>query len=61
MNMKNTYLQNILIAETFAILVESIYFYKVCKIKSFKAFIGAFVANLISWQFAPALTYLFFK
>lgn len=61
MNMKNSYLQNILVAEIFAISAESIFFFYFLKLTFKKAFIGSFFANLVSWQVAPLLTYLLFK
>lgn len=61
MNMKQTYLFNILVSEIFAVAVESFFFLRVLKIGFFKAFAAALVANLASWQLAPILTYLFWE
>ena len=58
MNFKLTYLTNILIAESFAILAETLFFYKVCGFEAWRSFRAAFYANFVSWQLAPMLTYL---
>ena len=61
MNMKCTYLTNILIAESFAILIEGLYFWKVAGFTFKKSYAAAAIANLVSWQLAPMLTYILFK
>lgn len=61
MNFKNTYLENILLAEGFAILSETIFFSKVLQRGWGRSFLAATIANLISWQFAPMITYYIFK
>ena len=61
MNLKNSYLQNILVAETFAILTEALFFYFVLNLNFKRAFSGSFIANLVSWQVAPLITYLWLK
>lgn len=57
MNLSGTYLNNILFAETFAILAETLFFYKVCGFAKGKSFRAAFYANFVSWQVAPMITY----
>jgi tryptophanyl-tRNA synthetase len=55
-----SYIKSIILAESFAIISETFlhsYFGKMSLVKTFPA---AFVSNLISWQFAPVLTYLLF-
>lgn len=61
MNMKLYYIVNILIAESFAIISETILVQKIFKSKFLLAFTASFIANLVSWQLAPALTYILFK
>lgn len=58
MNLKNTYLTNILFAEFFAVITESLFFYFFLNRSYKKAFMASFIANLISWQLAPMMTYL---
>lgn len=58
MNFKLTYLTNILLAETFAIVAETLFLHKVCGFDGWNSFRAAFYANLVSWQLAPMLTYL---
>lgn len=58
MNLKNTYLTNILVAESFAVLAETAFFVFLQKQEMKRAFTAALGANLISWQLAPMLTYL---
>lgn len=61
MNLNQTYLKNILLAEVFAIVVETFFFSRFKNISWLNAFIGAVIANLVSWQVAPMLTYAIFK
>ena len=61
MNLKQPYLQNILVAEAFAILMETIFLVYFLKSSLSRAFISASIANLVSWQVAPILTYILFK
>jgi hypothetical protein len=58
MNLEMTYLQNILAAELFAIMAETLYFALVFKRSASWSFLAALIANLVSWQLAPVLTYL---
>ncbi len=61
MNLKLTYLQNILIAETFAILSESIFMMWLLDVSKLRAIAVATIANLVSWQLAPLLTFKLFS
>lgn len=61
MNAQNTYLQNILLAEGFAIVAETLFFFGVMKVNFVRALVAATVANLVSWQLAPMLTYFILK
>lgn len=61
MNLKYTYLQNILIAEGFAILSETIFMLWLLDISKTRAIVVATIANLVSWQLAPLLTYKLFS
>lgn len=61
-------LNSILFAELFAILAETLlifYFYPkdifLKKVSFRKAFLVAFLANLLSWQLAPMLTWAYVK
>lgn len=60
MNLPLNYLSNILLAESFAIGVETAVLAFYAGVRAPKAFVASFIANLVSWQFAPVLTYLFF-
>lgn len=60
MNLKATYLQNILMAEAFAILSEAIFMYWLLDVSKLRAMAVATIANLVSWQLAPLLTYRLF-
>lgn len=55
MNLHNTFLSNILLAEGFAILAEAIFFYKFGKFSLGRSLAAATVANLVSWQLAPSI------
>lgn len=61
MNLKLSYLQNILLAESFAILTEALFFWWLLKVTPLRSFMASLMANLASWQFAPILTYLLFR
>ena len=61
MNLSMTYLNKILLAEGFAILSESLFYHRFLKLELKYTFIAAFIANLVSWQLAPMLTYLLFR
>lgn len=61
MNLQGTYLENILLAESFAILAETLFFAKILKKGFLRSFFAALVANLVSWQVAPMMTYYLFK
>jgi hypothetical protein len=56
-------LSAILWAEAFAVIVEALLIYKFfpAKISIAKIFLISLVANLVSWQLSPILTWLFFK
>ena len=62
MNLPLTYFENIVIAESFAVLVEAACLVIVLRPRDGKTALGclvtSFVANLVSWQLAPVLTYL---
>lgn len=60
MNLRLSYLENILVAEAFAIIAETVAFRLLIGRRWRASLIAAFVANLISWQLAPILTYLLF-
>ena len=57
MNLKLPYLANIVIAETFAVVVEGLLLCFLLRAKFSKALLASLIANLISWQLAPMLTY----
>lgn len=61
MNLKLTYLQNILLAESFAITAEALFFALILRQSSTRSWFAAIIANLASWQVAPILTYLVFR
>lgn len=61
MNMENSYLTNILLAETFAVVIEALFFYFVLRLTVKRALLGSLIANLVSWQFAPMITYFILK
>lgn len=61
MNLKLTYLQNILVAEAFAIISETAFTVWLLGVSKFRATIVATVANLVSWQLAPLLTFKIFS
>jgi phosphotransferase system glucose/maltose/N-acetylglucosamine-specific IIC component len=57
MNMKLPYLANIMIAETFAVVAEALILCSLLKTTRTQAWSASLIANLISWQLAPMLTY----
>ena len=61
MNLRSTYLQNILVAEAFAIFSEAIFMYWILDVTKLRAIAVATVANLVSWQLAPLLTFKLFS
>lgn len=61
MNLDSTYLQNILLAEGFAILSETILMSMLLDITKTRAIAIATIANLISWQLAPLITFKLFS
>lgn len=61
MNLKISYLNTILIAEAFAIITETLFFYKFLEPNLKRSFLGALTANLVSWQLAPIITYMILR
>lgn len=61
MNFETSYLQKILIAEGFAVVAETAFFSRILGFPLLRAFCAAVVANLVSWQLAPMLTYTLLK
>lgn len=57
MNLSMTFLQNILVAEAFAILSESFALNLLLKMDWKRAALASLLANLVSWQLGPVLTY----
>lgn len=57
MNLKLPYLANILMAETFAVVAEALLICWFLKTGTLRSLWISLVANLISWQLAPMLTY----
>lgn len=57
MNLKMPYLFNILCAESFAILVEGIMIKKITGEKILKCLFTSVLANFLSWQLSPMITY----
>lgn len=60
MPLKLSFLTNILLAESFAILAETILHPWFFKVSYRRALIASIFANLMSWQLAPMLTYFIF-
>ncbi len=61
MAMGMTYIKAILIAETFAILTETVlHRHFGVKFSWRKCLVAALIANLVSWQVGPILSYTFF-
>ena len=61
MNLKYTYLQNILFAEAFAVLSEAIFMIWLLDVSKLRAIAVAAIANLFSWQLSPLITYKLFS
>jgi hypothetical protein len=59
MNLKLTYLQNILIAESFAILAEAGILWWILSEKFWKCLTISALANFSSWQLSPMVTYTY--
>jgi hypothetical protein len=59
MNMKMSYLHNILLAELFAIVAETFILFFSLKRNLFPCLLASVLANLTSWQLSPMLTYAF--
>jgi hypothetical protein len=57
MNLKRTFLLNILTAECFAIVAESWMLYKISGEKYRSCLFASLCANFFSWQISPMLTY----
>ncbi len=61
MGMERSYIESILAAEAFAIVVETLlHKYTFTRISWTNVFCASLFANLCSWQVAPLLTYHFF-
>lgn len=60
MSSKVSFLSGILIAESFAIIGEALLHHYFIKIPFKYSFGASTIANLISWQLGPMLTYTFF-
>ena len=60
MPLKIPYILTILMAEVFAIVVEFALHDRYVKTKSLNVLIASLIANLVSWQLAPLLTYFVF-
>ncbi len=61
MNLRFSFLTNILLAEGFAIVSETILLARALGLSWRSTVVASLVANLLSWQLAPALTYLVFS
>jgi len=57
MNLPLTFVQTILIAEAFAIVTETAVLCRLAPVSFTRAFAASVLANFVSWQFAPMLTY----
>lgn len=60
MNLPFTFLTNIALAEGFAVVAEAIALSLLCHQPRGRAFFASLLANLVSWQLAPMLTYVLF-
>ena len=60
MTLKIPYIFSILIAEAFAIVSESFLHNKYFRAKPRQTVTASIMANLVSWQVAPAMTYFIF-
>lgn len=58
MNLPLTFLQTISLAEAFAIVAETLVLWRLAPVRFRRALLASGLANFISWQFAPILTYL---
>lgn len=61
MNLKLTYLQDILLAEAFAIIAEAVIIKLALKENLFPCLFISSLTNLFSWQVAPMLTFIFVR
>lgn len=61
MNLSLPYLANILLAESFAVGVEAWLLTSYLRFRWPQALLASLLANLISWQIAPMLTYSLFQ
>lgn len=61
LNLKQSYIQNILAAQGFAIVSETILLKHLVEVGVGRALFAALTANTASWQLAPILTYLIFR
>lgn len=57
MNLRLTYLQNILLAELFAVVVEALLLARFARVSWRAALAVSAFANFLSWQLAPMLTF----
>lgn len=57
MNLKLPYLTNIMLAETFAVVAEGLLICWLLKTGTLRSLAVSLLANLVSWQLAPMLTY----
>lgn len=60
MDLPLSYLETVLWAETFAVAGEALLLVLLLRVRFRRALLASLVANLISWQAAPVLTYLIF-
>ena len=60
MRLSLSYIENILIAEAFAIGAETLLHAWIFRISAKKTFVASLFANLVSWQLAPMLTFYIF-
>lgn len=61
MNLPLPYLANILFAEAFAITAETLILKRFLRMTWWSSFMTSLLANLLSWQIAPMLTYSLFQ
>jgi hypothetical protein len=61
MNLPLPYLANILLAEVFAITAETFILKKFLRMTWWSSLLTSLLANLLSWQIAPMLTYSLFQ
>lgn len=62
MGSRMTYLESVLAAEAFAVIVESVLHFYFGRLQYRQTLKASFVSNLVSWQLAPLFTYfIFFK